>query len=424
MFSFQDKEPRVHSLWADHVKQDTIKSRVEQLAELGKVPSGGVTRLVYSDVEREAANLVSTWMHESGLAVRQDSVGNLFGRWPDQSGPAVWTGSHLDSVPNGGSFDGVAGVVAGLTAVESLKATGAIPQHPIDVCVFVGEEGSRFPGLLGSRAVAMGLSDRDLIVEDEDGIKLAEAMRSCGLDPTAAATARAEVGEILAFLELHVEQGPVLDGMSLPVGVVTHVAGPVVLEASLSGNADHAGTTPMNARCDSLAAAAEIILAVEERASAAGSTAVATVGSISVSPGAVNVIPGKTSFTIDIRDTTLEGRDRLEEEIKTALASIARRRKSLSASQELLRAEPIGLSEELIAVLEEAVREENLKLRRLPSGAGHDAMIIASVAPAAMLFVRSAGGRSHSPEERTDFQDLMRGTRVLARSLGRLAKAD
>jgi allantoate deiminase len=271
-----------------------LRRRLTELGAIGADPKGGLTRLVYSDEERAAAQLVADWMAAAGLVVRRDAVGNLFGRWPDVSGPAVWTGSHLDTVSNGGAFDGAAGVLSALAAVEALQSASELPPTPIEVCVFVGEEGSRFPGgLLGSRAVVEGLSSEELQTADHEGVTLAEAMQASGLDPGRFADARIEGGDVVAYLELHIEQGPVLEGAGLPVGIVTAIAGPLFLEAKITGRADHAGTTPMGARADSLLGAAETALEVE-RIAASSPTTVGTVGRVECYPGAHNVIPSRT----------------------------------------------------------------------------------------------------------------------------------
>lgn len=402
-----------------------MRARIEALARHGATPSGGVTRPVYTPAERAAAAEVARWMEEAGLAVREDAVGNLFGRWPDRPGPAVWTGSHLDSVPEGGWFDGVAGVVAGLEAIAAIRRSGAEPRYPLELCVFVGEEGSRFPGgLLGSRAVVAGIDPDELQVRDAEGTSLAEAMRACGLDPARAGEARRRPGEVVAFVELHVEQGPLLERAGVPVGVVTGIVGLSFLSGEVRGRADHAGTTPMDARRDSFLAVAELALAVERSARELGPPAVGTVGRVSCWPGAPNVVPGRAEFTVDLRDLDLARRDRLEQVVRATFREILARRGLEGELRQTARVDPVEVPPWLVELIEEAAREAGVPTLRLPSGAGHDAMVVARIAPAGMIFVRSRGGRSHAPEEWSDWDDLAAGAAVLAGALARLAGAE
>lgn len=399
-----------------------IGKRIEALAAIGATEDGGVSRTVFTSAEREAMSLYFEWMKESGLSVRQDEVGNIYGRWPNIEGPAVWTGSHLDSVPNGGRFDGPVGALSSLEAVEALMSSGFEPRHPIEIAIFVGEEGTRFPSLMGSRAAVEGVSSDLLNSKGSDGVTLAEALRSWGLNPEGGAIPPSvRKGEVLSYVELHIEQGPVLDEAGFSVGIVNAIAGPLFFKGEVTGRADHAGSTPMNMRADTLVATAELAMSLEKIAVETGPTTVATMGVVEPSPGVINVIPGHTRFTIDLRDVDLASRDRAEATIRKKFQQILDSRRLEGRLAESLRVDPTPLSEKVIATAEAAAAEESIPTMRLSSGAAHDAMVVATIAPAAMIFVRSIGGISHSPSERSELGDIEAGVRVLTGTLARLA---
>jgi allantoate deiminase len=289
--------------------------RISDLGEIGRQEEGGVTRLSFTDEERAAKDRVASYMAEAGLSVREDAVGNLFGRreGESQDAPAVLIGSHLDSVYNGGNFDGPLGVLAGVEVLQTMDEQGIETEHPIEVVAFTDEEGARFSfGMIGSRALAGKLSSKDLEHEDANGLSIAEAMRSCGLDPGRIEEAARPVDSVKAYVELHVEQGRILENEGLPVGVVTGIAGPAWFRFIVEGETGHAGTTPMNLRRDSLAAAAEVMRVIEAEATRTGTT-VGTVGQLDLEPGGINVIPGRVEFSLDLRDIdeAVPGGDRL-----------------------------------------------------------------------------------------------------------------
>lgn len=405
--------------------QSRLASRLASLAAIGADPAGGVTRLAYTDAERRAHALVARWMREAGLAVHEDPVGNLFGRWvppgADPDAPPVWAGSHLDTVPHGGRYDGAAGVVSALVAVEALAASGGRLVRPIEVVAFVGEEGSRFPGLLGSRAVVEGIGAAELEARDAEGVTLREALAGCGLDPARAGEARRRPGSVFAYLELHIEQGPVLDRQDLPVGIVTGIAGPLELEGQVEGRADHAGTTPMDARRDSFLAVAELALFLERLARDTSRETVGTVGRVDLHPGAANVVPGRARFTVDLRDSDAARRQAAEAQLREAFAEILARRGVAGSFRDLLRVDPVPVPEAMRACLRRAARRAGVPYTELPSGAAHDAMLMARLCPAGMIFVRSVGGRSHAPDEETPLPDLAAGTALLCEALRELA---
>ena len=389
--------------------------RLGELAEIGKHEEGGVARLSFTPEEREAKDLVASYMREAGLAVRQDAAGNLFGRREgrDPGAPAVLMGSHVDSVMNGGDFDGPLGVLGGIEVLQSMEEGGVQTERPVEVVAFTDEEGARFSlGMIGSRALAGALSPEDLRHEDKNGVSIEEAMREVGLDPGSIGDAARTPASLAAYLELHIEQGRVLEGEDLPVGVVTGIAGPVWLRLSFTGEAGHAGTTPMGTRRDALAAAAEVVGIVEEEATATGST-VGTVGQIGARPGGINIIPGGAEVSLDLRDIDEAVRDRAEGRIRERAEEVCGRRGIDLSFEELQRLPPAPCSEEIRASIAAACEGEGIRPYSLPSGAGHDGMHVAELCPMGMIFVRSKDGISHNPKEWSSREDCEAGCNVL-----------
>ena len=291
--------------------------RLSELGEIGRQDSGGVTRLSFTGEERAAKDRATVYMEEAGLSVREDAAGNLFGRreGSDPDVPAVLVGSHVDSVYEGGNFDGPLGVLAGIEVVQTMEENGVETEGPVEVVAFTDEEGARFSfGMIGSRALAGRLSPEDLKHEDESGVSIAKAMRDYGLDPERIEEAARPAGSLAAYVELHIEQGRVLENEGLPVGVVTGIAAPVWRRLIFTGETGHAGTTPMELRRDALSAAAEVMAVIEVEASATGSS-VGTVGRMGVEPGGINIIPGRVELSLDLRDIDGGTRDLLEERI-------------------------------------------------------------------------------------------------------------
>ena len=389
--------------------------RLRELAEIGRHEEGGVARLSFTPEEREAKDLVASYMREAGLAVREDAVGNLFGRREgrDPDAPAVLVGSHVDSVRNGGDFDGPLGVLGGIEVLQTMEEGGVETERPVEVVAFTDEEGARFSlGMIGSRALTGELSREDLRHEDQSGVSIAGAMREAGLDPDRIGEAARSPDSLAAYLELHIEQGKVLEGEGLPVGVVTGIAGPVWLRLSLSGEAGHAGTTPMGARRDALAAAAEVVGIVEEAAAATGST-VGTVGQIGARPGGINIIPGRVDLSLDLRDIDEATRDVVEGRIRERAGEACGRRGIGLEFEEIQRLPPAPCSAEIRASIAAACEREGFRPFSLPSGAGHDGMHVAGLCPMGMIFVRSRDGVSHNPREWSNPEDCEAGCKVL-----------
>ena len=389
--------------------------RLSELAEIGQHEEGGVARLSFTPEERAAKDLVASYMGEAGLSVREDAAGNLFGRREgrDPDAPAVLVGSPVDSVVNGGDFDGHLGVLGGIEVLQTMQEEGVETERPVEVVAFTDEEGARFSlGMIGSRALTGTLSPEDLHHEDADGVPIAAAMRDAGLDPERIGEAALKPGSLAAYLELHIEQGKVLEDENLPVGVVTGIAGPVWLRLSFTGEAGHAGTTPMGARRDALAAAAEVVGVIEEEASATGST-VGTVGQMEARPGGINIIPGGVDLSLDLRDIDEAVRDRVEGRIRERAAEACGRRGVELSFEELQRLPPAPCSEKVVDVISATCEKTGVRPYSLPSGAGHDGMHVAELCPMGMIFVRSRDGVSHNPKEWSSREDCEEGCRVL-----------
>ena len=390
--------------------------RISDLGEIGKQRGGGVTRLSLTAEERAAKDLVASYMEEAGLSVYEDAVGNLFGRREgrDPGSPTVLVGSHVDSVYNGGNFDGPLGVLAGIEVLQTMGEREMETEHPIEVVAFTDEEGARFSfGMIGSRALAGKIGAGDLEnYEDGDGVSVAEAMRAYGLDPEKVGDAARPEGSIEAYVELHIEQGRVLESEDLPVGVVTGIAGAVWLRFILDGETGHAGATPMNLRRDALAAAAEIMGLIEAETAKTG-TAVGTVGQLDLEPGGINIIPGEVRFSLDLRDIDEGVRDGVEARIMEGAEEVCRRRGVALEVETLQRVAPVPCSDLVRDAAERACERLGIRVHELPSGAGHDGMQLADLSPMGMIFVRSTDGVSHNPDEWSSREDCAAGAELL-----------
>lgn len=407
----------------------TIHEQIEELARFNRDPAGGgVTREVFTPEYMEAGDHVAALMREAGLAVRSDSFGNLFGRLEgaDASAAAVLTGSHIDTVLNAGRYDGVLGVLGAIAAVRSLRAGGWKPRRPVEVVCFAGEEPRFGRGCIGSRAMTGGLTRDELdAFTDLSGTTLAAVLRAAGLDPDRLTEARIDPAAVHAFVELHIEQGIVLESAGIPVGVVTHIAAQHSMRLTLRGEAGHAGATPMALRRDALAGAAEVVVELERLAhEAPGATAVGTVGVISALPGAINVVPGTAELLVDIRDRELGPRTRLVEAFVAAVAAIAGRRGLEHELATISSDAPLACSPGVVAAASAACGELGTPFREIVSGAVHDAIIMGGQVPVGMIFVPSRGGISHSPLEYTAPEEIDRGVEVLAGTLAILADED
>ncbi|WP_282141525.1 M20 family metallo-hydrolase [Cytobacillus oceanisediminis] len=398
------------------VNGERLASRLDELSRIGLLDSGGVTRPGYSAEEKEAKELVIKWMKNAGLTVTADGAGNVFGRLEGNTeGPSIASGSHVDSVPNGGHFDGPLGVLSALEVVESWKETGYIPKKPYEVMIFSDEEGSRFKSsLTGSRAFMGQLKPEEMdSLRDENGKSFRDVLNEYGSSAEACLKAGENRREIETFVEVHIEQGKVLERENQPVGVVKGIAGPASLEVTFTGEAGHAGNTPMAGRKDPLVAASLFVAAIEKFPKQVSDTAVATVGKLNVHPNGFNVIAQKVILTVDIRDIFEETRDQLLDQIKTKAVKIAEER-SIDVQMKLnAKIKPLPINGSLQAGIAESLTKFNINPVYIPSGAGHDTMIVGTEMPAAMLFVRSRDGISHNPREWTSLNDCVHGVHVL-----------
>jgi hydantoinase/carbamoylase family amidase len=388
----------------------SLAAELESAALIG-ADDGGVSRFAWSPELAEANGWLLGRLEDLGLEGDVDPAGNVLGRWEAGEGKAVLVGSHLDTVPRGGRYDGALGVLAALAVVRALKADGIEPARPLWVVSFNDEEGSRFQtGMLGSRAFC-----GELDLEDWRRRGVADAMARAGFDFDHLPQAR-RVDDVGAYLELHIEQGPVLEQNGEDIGVVTAITGLLGFRVRFLGAANHAGTTPMDARRDALAGAARVVLALREEArEREGMTA--NVGKLLVEPGGFNVIPGLAEFTVDVRSPTPEGYERAEAFVRETVQRVAAEEGLGVVFSTTHRKPPVALDESLQETLVAAAESEGASYRRMPSGAGHDAMVLAHHVPAAMLFVPSRGGISHSPEEYTPPEQCELGARVLARAV-------
>jgi allantoate deiminase len=393
---------------------ERILARCESLAQHSELP-GGLTRVFLSPQARAATDQVLGWMREAGMQARLDAIGNAAGRYEGERPglPCLMLGSHLDTVRDAGKYDGMLGVVSAIECVSILHSKNKRLPFAIEVIGFGDEEGVRFgTTLLGSRAVAGIFDPRALDAKDPQGNSMASALRGFGLDPAAIPSIARKKGDVLAYAELHIEQGPVLEAEGLPVGVVTAINGFSRQRVTLRGAAGHAGTVPMNLRHDALAGAAECALAVESVAKSHPEL-VGTVGRLEVKPGAINVIPGEVMFTVDVRAP----KDSLREDAIRAIDDEIRRvSKARSLEAQIENLQDFGVTTcapRLIAQMERAVAGQGFRVRRLPSGAGHDGMALGAITEICMLFVRCKGGISHSPLESITEADAAAGVRVL-----------
>jgi N-carbamoyl-L-amino-acid hydrolase len=413
----------------DTVSESRLREDVEANGQFGVVAGKGHgrTNLCGTSANREARDRLVDRMEDAGLEVRVDAVGNVAGRWTpasaDPDAPPVASGSHLDSVPRGGIFDGPLGVYAALESVRAMQDAGVEPARPVEVVSFTEEEGTRFgPGLLGS-SVAAGVTEAEeaLMMRDDDGVTLREGLAE--MDYIGDGTV--DAAEWDAWLELHVEQGTRLKSAAVPVGVVTTVTGIAHYEATVTGEADHAGTTPMGERRDALAAAATVVEDVEQAGRAAveqaSDTAVATVGSFDVTPNATNVVPGEATMGVDVRD--VEGRvmEQIADRLASRLEDLAEERPVETTLERDVWVDPREMSERCRTALAGAATDAGVESLDLHSGAAHDSMHVARVTDAGMLFAPSRDGVSHNPREWTDWADCAAATRVLAGALASLA---
>ena len=406
------------------INGERLLQRITELAEIGKIEgTNGCSRLAFSDADREGRDLVVTWMRDLGLTVTIDAVGNVIASTHvDGAGGAVMAGSHIDTVGTGGRYDGNLGVLAGLEVIEATIAMGVELKRPLAIAFFSNEEGSRYPpDMMGSLAYAGGMSvEAVLEVEGKDGTVVGEELERIGYRGTAPCPGVVPH----AFVELHIEQGPVLDNEDIQIGIVEGVQGISWTELVLVGQSNHAGTTPMSLRKDPMRVAAEVVTAVRSIATEMGGTQVATVGSLHLHPNLVNVVPASATMTVDLRNTDEALLQQAEEELHNCVAVFAKDEGLKVETRSLARFEPVEFDSRVVEQIEELAQQTGLSTKRMPSGAGHDAQMMARICPTGMIFVPSLDGISHNPAEHTDERDLIAGTQLLSDTMLALTEVD
>ena len=390
-------------------------ARLAALGEIGKTAEGGVNRPAFSEADIQARDYVIGLMKEAGLEVRIDTVGNIIGRrrGTDREAPPIVLASHIDTVPNGGKYDGALGIIAALECVQALEENKIQTRHPVEVIVFTDEEG----GLIGSRGMSGELDEETLDLVSRSGKTVRQGIAAIGGNPDRIREAARAVGDIEAYLEIHIEQGNILDARGISIGVVEGIVGIARWDVTIEGSANHAGTTPMKERRDALLAAAQLILEVNRIVTAEPGSQVGTVGRIQAEPGAVNVIPGKVVMSLELRDLSMDKVRSLFSRIEAEgrrIATETRTKVSFAAVEETA---PALTDPRLRNLIQESAAELGLISLDMPSGAGHDAQSIARVAPVGMIFIPSIGGISHSPKEFSRPEEIRNGARVLLRTL-------
>jgi ureidoglycolate amidohydrolase len=407
------------------IDQERLQSEIDELALISDAEPPAVTRIVFTAKDLEARGWLRKKCREAGLTIRQDAIGNTFFRWTgrDSNAAAVATGSHIDAIPNAGKYDGVVGVLGGLEAIRALQHSGFQPKRSIELILFTSEEPTRFGiGCLGSRVLSGTLTpEAARQLKDSSGQTLADTLQSAGM-PKDLDSVRLSAGQYRAFVELHIEQGPLLEQAKIPLGVVASIAAPASLEVRIEGAGGHAGGMLMPGRKDALCAASEIILAAEQAAQGSGSSdTVATVGICEVFPGAVNSIPSRVRLTLDLRDTELTRRDRVLQSIKEKAQQISGNR-GVSVQFFTVNADaPASCASVVTDALMQAARKHNLPYQTMVSRAYHDSLFMSRIAPTGMLFIPCRNGYSHRPDEFASTADIGRGVLVLAETLAELA---
>lgn len=403
------------------IDSDRLRRLLDGINRFGFNPeTGGYNRIGYSDADMAVREWFLEEMRACGLAVRRDGVANLFGRFGPAEGPCVMAGSHLDTVPEGGAFDGALGVAVALECVLAIRDAGLSPRLAIEVVATAEEEG-RFGGMLGSQAIAGVVTSEWLSqAADAEGVRLVEAMAAQGLDPADALTAKRS--DVRCFLELHVEQGPILENREIPAGIAHTIAGVRNLRVRFEGEANHSGTTPMHLRSDAFAGLAMVGASIPRiMAAHGGEHSRITIGKAALWPNFIHTVPGEAEFVVNIRDVDAEIMDAIEAAMRSEIEAAARTNGLAFSVSEQSRMAPVKLDGKLADLLHEEARTLGLEALAMPSGAGHDAQTMQALCPSALIFVPSRGGISHSPQEWTDWADIEKGANLMLAALARLS---
>jgi len=404
------------------INVDRFKKTMEQVNEIAVTSEGGVNRLALTDEDLQARQLLKAWMDEEDMAFRFDDAGNMYGTLegsdPDQ--PSVCVGSHLDTQPNGGKYDGALGVLSGLEVIRTIRENNITTRRSIELINWTNEEGARFePPLIGSGLVA-GIFEKDWVhnLQDRNGIRFKDELVRIGY----LGDESNRLNNAHAYLEMHIEQGPVLEKEGFPTGLVTGILGIKWFDITITGQADHAGPSPMSSRCDALMSTANILMKLKEHILNYGDPIVVTVGQISASPGTTNIIPGQVKFTVDLRHYTEKGLENLEKEMIEIIDAVCSKEGTSYEIAKLWSNPPTKFDDNIINTVEEAFKESNVPVFKITSGAGHDAKYISDIIPTGMLFVKSIGGKSHCPEEHSTYEDMGQAIQVLLSSVLKLAQ--
>jgi beta-ureidopropionase / N-carbamoyl-L-amino-acid hydrolase len=403
------------------VNHSRLMERLFTLADIGSIEGGGCSRLALTNEDKAGRDLVMEWMNELGLTVSIDTVGNVIGVWEVGTGAPIMTGSHIDTVRTGGKYDGNYGVLAGLEVIHTCQENSVIPSRPLAVGFFTNEEGSRYaPDMFGSLTYVGGLPvEEALDTIGIDGSRVGDELERIGYLGNAPCPGPSPA----AFVELHIEQGPILENSNMTIGVVTGVQGISWQEVTITGQSNHAGTTPMNLRRDPSFVAAKITVFLRELTQRYAGHQVCTVGKVDLFPNLINVIPARAVMTLDVRNTDENILQKAENEIALFLDSLAQQEGVVITSRKLARFEPVVFHDLIISAVDRVSKELNCSHMLLPSGAGHDAQMFARVCPAGMIFVPSINGISHNPAEDTDSDDLEAGANVLLHTMLELAES-
>lgn len=409
------------------INQKRFQEHIETLAKIGKIGETGVCRLAHSKEDREAVDVVRIWMEEAGLDTHIDGFGNLVGRieGKEKDKPILMLGSHIDSQPYGGRFDGTLGALGALEVVHTMKDEGLVPNRSIEVICFADEEGSRFnKGVFGVRGIIGQLEEGELERKDKNGVTRLEALREFGVEPDVSQSPVYQPGDIEAFLELHIEQGPVLESKNKPVGIVSAISGPIWLTVTLEGFAGHAGSVPMNLRQDAFLGASIITKEFNELVRNEGTpNTVGTVGSVQTFPNSRNIIPEKVEFTIDLRDIDLDARTKLEKKLYEIIERTSKELNLEYSISEDTRSDPRYCADWIKDIMKAEDEQLGYDSPTLMSGPFHDALFMSYISDYGMIFVRCEKGISHNPLEYAEMEDMQKGVELLYHTALRIAQS-
>lgn len=403
-----------------------IWTDIKTLDKYNDTPGEGTTRVLFTEVELGGREYIKKRMRENGLEVREDAIGNIYGKLPgtEKDLAPVWTGSHIDTVLKGGMFDGTIGVIGGMEALRQINESGLIHKRDIEVIVFTSEEPTRFGlGCLGSRALAGELTIKDMeALRDKDGITLAQTLRTVGYNLSEYSNVKKKKGDVFASVELHIEQGAVLERKNIKIGVVTTISAPTDISISIKGTQEHAGATPMYMRKDALSAAAEIILQIEGFArNSENDNTVATVGKLQIFPGATNVVPGEVRFSVDMRSPVMSEKEKMISNLEQVIERVKAVREVEITKKMVTNDTPTKADPMIVKKIESVCNRSGSKYLRMVSGAYHDSMFVSKFAPFGMIFIPCREGISHDKDEWAELEDIAMGTDLLAETLFELS---